>query len=88
MNYPKNERWIKVLIGWISSLFVLGIITGIVYILIRTKGNKLDADLHGTNGYTREMYRLAEFIVFITILSVQLFNKFIMKAILHKICDF
>ena len=34
LNYPKNERWFKVLIGWLLSLIVLGAITGIVYILI------------------------------------------------------
>lgn len=47
LNYPKNERWLKVLIGWLLSFLVLGGITGIVYALIRAKGTRLDNDLHG-----------------------------------------
>ena len=54
LNYPKNQRWFKVLIGWLLSLLVLGAITGIVYILIHEKGIRLDNDLHGEEGYTHQ----------------------------------
>ena len=41
MNYPKNERWIKVLIGWVLSILFLAAVTAIFYALIHTKGYKL-----------------------------------------------
>lgn len=54
VNFPKNERWFKVLIGWILSGLVLGGITTVVYFLISAKGQMLDSELHNKNGYTRQ----------------------------------
>ena len=57
----------------------------IFYFLIRAKGERLDDSVH-QDGYTDQEYNEAVAIVFIAIVLIQLFNKFLMKIVLHAIC--
>ena len=74
------------LLGWALSILFLGSVTVIFYFLIRAKGQRLDQDLH-QDGYTDQEYEEAVAIVFVSIILIQFFNKFLMKYVLHAICD-
>jgi Mn2+/Fe2+ NRAMP family transporter len=72
-------------LGWmITSLFLL-IITLIFFFILSEKSALMEHSFENGNG---KEYFQGLMLVYAALLSVILFNKFVMGVVLHRICDF
>jgi hypothetical protein len=71
--------------GWAMTTLFLGSITVVFFFMLSEKSILIEESLseehHGS-------YTSAVAIVYLALLSVIFFNKFVMGAVLHKISDF
>ena len=79
-------------IGWIFTIIFLASITAIFFFTLSEKSllieHASESSSDSSHGSHSSSYGVAVFIVYLAIICVILFNKFIMGMVLHKICDF
>jgi hypothetical protein len=76
------------IVGWIATSLFLASITVIFFFLLSEKSLLIEHSLEDTAHQSTSTYNFAIALVYLALLSVILFNKFVMGWVLHKICDF
>lgn len=82
------------IIGWIITTVFLGVITTLFFFLLSEKSIlieesfKNESHTESTVTSHSSSYSAAVAMVYMALIGVIFFNKFVMGAILHKICEF
>ena len=88
INYPEQKRLGRMIVGWIATTLFLASITVIFFFLLSEKSLLIEHSLEDTAHLSTSTYNFAIALVYLALLSVIFFNKFVMGWVLHKICDF
>jgi hypothetical protein len=85
INYPEHKRVGRMIAGWALATLFLGSITTVFFFLLSEKSILIEESFseegHGS-------YSAAVTMVYMALVGVIFFNKFVMGSILHRITDF
>lgn len=101
INYPDHHRLGRQVIGWLLTSLFLATITVIFFFVLSEKSKLIEesfaearrlSESHSSESTSdhsdHSQYQAAIFLVYLALICVIFFNKFVMGTVLHKICDF
>lgn len=86
INYPDHKRVGRMIVGWLMTSLFLLTITILFFFLLSEKSTLIEHSFEAKSDTA--YYYEGTILVYVALVFVILFNKFIMGAILHRICDF
>ena len=104
INYPDHHRLGRQIIGWLLTSLFLASITVVFFFVLSEKSKLIEQSFAesehrllaasttttdtSTDSSDHSQYQAAIFLVYLALICVIFFNKFVMGLVLHKICDF
>jgi hypothetical protein len=92
INYPNEKRVIRLVVGWVLTVALIVVVTGIFYGILEAKGNAVDQELqeiatHPDSPEVESLQQKSLAVTLLTMLLIIFFNKFCISYILHVFTD-